>query len=355
MRPSRERLRNLGAALALAGLATGCVSSGGPGVAVDAVEADLVFGLEERPKLLAPANTQPGTVPSDFAAQPAIDVVDSPTVFKPFRNPAADRLPPIGGGGGTTPPVEECPTAPNTAAARDAAESHISGEIREGVYAWKREGVQRQGDVEVPITGFERRVVRNVEPASDRFDEDAYTFEVVQVLVDRPVVQVTTYLVKPDTAGQAQVAVPPAPATPRQGEPERGISIIRLEQFDEDGNGLGSTDFSSGLLQIPLPVVPNESFHSVAVSRFGDTYVQDGTVGARARVDACGDLVDGWRVHATQSSSNQPGEVELSYLIATQYGGMPVQEQISMTGADGSTFDVIFTLAQLDPSPLEAP
>lgn len=369
MRPSREHLRHLAVAVALAGVATSCVSPDDPGVAIDDFEADLVFGLEEAPDPIAPANTQPiaAGVPAAFQAGPPIDVVSTATVqaplqaqeFAPFRNPAADRLPPLRNlpGTGTGTNASACPTALPTAAARDVAESDISGPIREGVYEWKREGVQKKGDVEVPISGFERRVVRDVQPAPDTFDPDAYTFEVVQVLLDQPIVQVTTYLVKPNSSGQGEVVLgTPFPRFPRQGEPERGVSIIRFEQFDEDDNGLGSTDFNTGLLQLPLPVVPNESYQSVAVSRTGDTYVQDALVAGRARIDACGELIDGWRVTSTQTTSESPGStVSFSYLVATQYGGMPVQEQISTTTEDGSTLDVVFTIAQVDPTPLEAP
>jgi hypothetical protein len=73
----------------------------------------------------------------------------------------------------------------------------------------------------------------------------------------------------------------------------------------------------------------------------------------RGRVDACGDLVDGWRAESTQTRSDAAGSVAYNYLLATQYGGALILEEIHTTTADGSAFDVTFSLAQLHPDPPE--
>ena len=61
---------------------TACVSADDPGVSIDSIEADVVFGIEEEEEAL-PANTAPGPVPP-AALEESFDIGE-------FRNPAADR------------------------------------------------------------------------------------------------------------------------------------------------------------------------------------------------------------------------------------------------------------------------
>lgn len=341
-----RRHRELLAAVLLGMLATACVSEGPAGVAIDSVEADVVFGGKTEPTPALPANTDVGDVP-DAALNAGFEL-------PPFRNPAADRLPPL-----HSVDVEEaCPAAPPTAAAEKSAEVNITGEVREGVYLWKRAGTQKKvvagaDPITVEITGFERRIVRNVQPYEDSFDENAYTFEMVQTLLDRPVVQVRTFLVKPQTSAQVAPGGALVVDEPRVNDPEGGISLIKVEEFDENDQALGTFQPSNGLLMLGLPVDPAETFQSSATDpKSGQTIVQDARVAGRSRIDACGDLVDGWRVEATQTRSDASGQVVYNLLLATQYGGVPILEEISTTGADGSELHVTFTLGQLNPDPL---
>ena len=55
-----------------------------------------------------------------------------------------------------------------------------------------------------------------------------------------------------------------------------------------------------------------------------------------------------------RSQPGQIGEVTYNYLLATQYGGMPILEEISTVSADGVETNVIFTLGQLEPDPLDS-
>lgn len=334
-------------AVALAGLASAaCVSADAPGVSIDSVEADVVFGIDKPTDAVVPANTNVGDIPAD-ATSAGFD-------FGEFRNPAADRLPPLVE---AEPTPKTCPTAPPTAAARDQADATITGAPREGSYLWQRRGTQRtpKGEemVTTEIKGFERRVIRNVQPHDDPFDENAYTFEMVQSLLDRPVVQVRTFLVKPLTSAQVAPGGALVVDEPRANDPEGGVSLINIEEFDENDQRIGAFQPSNGLLYIGLPVDPAETFQSTATDpKTGQTIVQEATVRGRARIDACGDLVDGWRVESTQTRSDIAGTVSYNFLIATQYGGVPILEEISTTADDGSELNITFTLGQLDPDPL---
>lgn len=344
MRPRSTAL----ALLLLSALATSaCVSPNKPGVSIDSVEANVVFGIEKKKDAVLPANTDAGAVP-DAAQDGGFDFA--------FRNPAADRLPPLAS---YETVKATCPTAPPTAAADKSADADISGPIREGTYLWKRVGTQAKpnpsgGDpIKSEIKGFEKRIIRNVKPYDDEFDPDAYTFEMVQTLIDRPVVQVRTFLVKPHTSAQATPGGVPVVDEPRANEPEGGISLVKVENFSESGDSQGSFEPSEGLLLLGLPVDPSESFHSTATDpKSGQTIVQDAAVKGRARIDACGDLVDGWRVESTQTRSDAGGSVAYNYLVATQYGGALILEEIHTAGEDGSEFDVTFSLGQLNPDPV---
>ena len=345
-----RRSRELISLLLVMVTAAACVSPNDPGVAVENIEADLVFGIEEAPEAVLPANTNPGPIP-DGSLDTAFDM-------SRFRNPAADRLPPLG----ASDAVDPCPAAPPTAAAEVPAEASISGPVREGVYVWQREGSQITPNptggepVTQKISGFEKRIIRNVQPYDDPFDPDAYTFEMVQTLVDRPVLQVRTFLVKPLSSGQL---APDAGSTspvdePTITEPEAGISLIKVEEETENGEGLGTFEPATGLLMLGLPVAPSLAFQSQAIDpKSGQAIAQDGVVRGRARIDACGDLVDGWRVETNQTRSDVAGQVAYNFVIATQYGGVPILEEVSTVNADGIETNVIFTLGQLHPDPLE--
>jgi hypothetical protein len=338
-------------AIAVAFLATACVHAGDPGVAIENIEADVVFGIEE-PEPAVPANTNPGPIP-DAALDTGFDM-------SRFHNPAADRLPSLD----TVATEEACPKAPPTAAAERPTEATITGAPIEGVYLWQRSGTQivPSPDGADPVTkvisGFERRIIRNVQPFEDSFDPDAYTFEMVQTLIDRPVVQVRTFLVKPNSSAQAAPDLgsnSPIVDEPEVHEPEGGVSVIKIEEFGENDARLGSFEPATGLLLLTLPVSPTLEFESVAVDpKTGQTIVQDAHVRSRKRIDACGELVDGWRVETTQTRTDIVGEVTYNVLIATQYGGAPILEEISTVGVDGVETNVTYTLGQVTPDPLES-
>ena len=346
--PSRSNALFTAMGIVLA--AASCVSAGDPGVAIENIEADLVFGIEEAPGPVLPANTNLGAVP-DANLDGGLEFDMSR-----FRNPAADRLPPLRD---TVEAVSECPAALPTAAAEAAADVVVTGAVREGVYKWKRSGTQLLPNpaggepIRKEITGFEKRVIRNVQPYDDPLDPDAYTYEMVQTLIDRPVVQVRTFLVKPASQGQLAPGGAYAVDEPRVTEPEAGVSLLKVEEIAEDGTTLGTFEPTNGLLMIVFPVDPSEQFVGSAVDpKSGQAIMQQSAVRGRGRVDACGDLVDGWRVESTQTRSDVAGEVGYNYLIAPQYGGVPILEEISTVSAEGVEINVTLSLGQLVPDPL---
>lgn len=314
--------------LLLAVTTAACVRPDQPKVAVTKVEASLVFGVKPPPQPVAPALPQqaPATVEAPPPGAPPL----------PFPDLAFRPLPPT-----SAPARSECPPAPPTAVADEPADIRIGGDPRVGRYRWKREGA---------LSGFERRIVRNVRPEGDK----AYTFETVQPTVGRSTVTVKTFRVKTDPVTQGANpggVMPPS----RVGEPDRGVSLVRAHELDANGNPVATFEPPSPLLLLPLPVVQGEHYESVAVDpRSGQTMVLDVTVQRRQRIDACGDVVDGWLVDGKLTDTAAgAGAMEVAYIVATQFGGVLIQERFK-TGEGDEGVDITFTLGQLDPDPVPA-
>src|SRR5205085_404769 len=112
-------------------------------------------------------------------------------------------------------------------------------------------------------------------------------------------------------------------------------------------------NFNPGVLYLPLEVTPGEAFDSVGIDpRTGQVLQHQAKVLARERVDACGEIVDGWVVEATQTfSGSSTGTRTYRYIVATQLGGIIISEQIKATSPQ-SSIDVTLSLGQLKPAAL---
>ena len=79
--------------------------------------------------------------------------------------------------------------------------------------------------------------------------------------------------------------------------------------------------------------------------------VLDAEVRQQERIDACGDILEGWRVNAVIQSSASDTPITYNYIIAPQFGAVPLYEEVERQSADG-TAKLRFTLGQKDPSPV---
>jgi hypothetical protein len=253
----------------------------------------------------------------------------------------------------------------------------------QGQYRWKRSGTQTVANlpnVKLPVSGFEQRLVRNLVQVS----ETEYTFETVQPELSGNVTTISTFKVKlgavsktvappvepPDLTrptspvplpitppgNQPTLPKPPLPGSVSVGDPERGISLVKLQRVDAAGNS-SELAFSPGVLYLPLDIVPGEEFNAVGIDpRTGSVLQHQARVIKRDRVDACGEVVDGWVVESTQTFTG-PGQTApprtYRYLIAPQLGGIIISEEIHTSSPQGTT-DVVLSLGQLKPAPLPA-
>ena len=149
----------------------------------------------------------------------------------------------------------------------------------------------------------------------------------------------------------------PLPETLSVGDPERGISLVKLQRVDAAGNS-SELNFSPGVLYLPLEVVPGEEWNAVGIDpRTGSVLQNQAKVVKRDRVDACGDVVDGWAVESTQTFSGTGQTAPprtYRYIVAPQLGGIIISEEIHTATPQGTT-DVTLSLGQSKPSPLPAP
>jgi hypothetical protein len=376
-----RRARLAVAGVALLAVSAGCVKPDPPGVGIQKLAADIVFGVKPPAPDAPPPNLIPGQAGEDYAI-----------TFLPPSFPSAARFPDQGGSADSRParppssrlprptplsaPRLACPPAALNAFPAKEAGLTVEGTPAEGQYRWKRQGTQTVANlpgVQIPVTGFEQRLIRN----TVRISATEFIFETVQPELGGSVTTISTFKVKTDAVSRGAtvpvdpqlpgppedvdppVEVPSPPKPPgsvRAGEPERGISLTKLQRVDAEGNS-SELVFAPGVLYLPLPVEPGESFTSVGIdARTGSVLQHQARVLGRERVDACGEIVDGWAVEATQtfsgSASTAPPRT-YRYIVAPQLGGFIVSEEFHVTSPNGNT-DVVITLGQVRPSPLPA-
>jgi hypothetical protein len=342
---SRQRVLTVGLAV-VAMTAAGCVHPNDPKVAINKVEANLIFGVKP--------TAEPAPTPFQAAA------AEVPQVELPQQEDINFELPPPKSPVFTslTPAKSDCEPAPPSAAAELPVEPSITGDPRVGVYRWKIEGsvTGADGAVKGKNRQFEKRFVRNVQKVSDT----VYTFEQVQPVPGSQLVAINK--IRVNTAPVSENADPGfnnIATVPSVGEPERGITLDSVDYQDRTGNSVKTFQPTVGVLLLPLPVQSGESYKSVAVDpKTGQTIVHEATVTRRGRIDACGELADGWLVDATQTITDGGGQppqtISYSYIVGTQYGGELINERYSVTDPDGNLLTLEYTLGQLKGDPLPA-
>ncbi|MFZ6003523.1 MAG: hypothetical protein ACOYXM_06255 [Actinomycetota bacterium] len=345
---SRHRSRAL-LAVVLAAVVSACVSPGEPGVNVDTVQADIVFGVEQPPVGEVPPPTATGGPPSNGGLAPELRV--------PFFNRVGSRFSNVQY---TVPSSDaDCPTASPTEAPDVVAPDNASEPPAAGLYVWQRSGEQtvvvEGASYKSTISGYENRLVRAV----DKISETRWTFELVQPDLSGATL-VTTYAVNTDptevenpTTGNRGVAAPYVGQTTRAGEPLRGLTLERQEYYDGNGILVGEFDPADPVLLAPLPVLSGETWTSVGVDpRSGQTIRVDGIMSRRESVDACGSRLDAWLSDMTVTYSGDSETVrQLDLYVSTELGGMPIGERISESSNDGGKLDAFFEIGQRDPDP----
>ncbi len=331
--------------VALFGLvAAACGDQAEPTVRLQNVQADIVFGEIQPPNVAAPANQTTGPLgqADDFAEVDEFDFGDEDDkahLRGRFQPPPR--------------PIEPCPPAALTEFPDKEASLNVEGKPAVGLYRWVRSGEQTltaAPTLKIPISGFEKRLIRAVKAENNT----TFTFETVQSEMGSGQIVVTRYRVK--TAPTQQRV---GPTDVRVGEPDRGIAIYEIERLDpKTGASVSTFTPNPPVLILPLPIVPGEAFEGVGfdATNGGSLRIQ-GSVRKRQQVDACGEVIDGWLVEGTRTSSGlSPGSSASQpyhYIVATQLGGPIIQEYLESQDSQGSA-KVTFRVGQIVPDPLPA-
>jgi hypothetical protein len=359
LRPLRLRETTVIAVGFVGLLGAGCVQPSSPGVSVSPLKADIVFGVKDVVETPAPPpNFAPA--PVFFDDEPLLE--DDSFDQKVLEIPQLRPIP-------TTPTAaaapNPCPPAALTAFPAKIAEVHVDGMPKEGVYKFKRTlSATPTGGETATLEGYEQRVIRNIKPTAGSDHE--FSYEVLQPDNFNPgKFIVTTFRVNtnpaiiksveqaPQTVGVVPVPGAEAIVTPPQDEP--GIFVDRFEYLNKDGSRAGTFEPVRPLKYLPLDegiVRPGQTFDTVGIDATTGTVIRhQGTVLRKTRVDACGDVVEGWLVEAVQTSTDDLVERRYFYNVATQYGSLFIAENVTASGSDG-TGSVDLSLADIDPEPL---
>lgn len=322
--------RRLPVALALVALVgTACVKQDSPGVAIKSVKSQIVFGLAP------PAAAPPGVGP--LFDEDAFDIGEP-------QLPRVPRLP-------LPAPSVACRQATTTDSPEKAATTGVTTQPELGVYRWRANGELDYGTgTKIPIRNqpFERRVtgltpvetttlpVGGASP-NEPLVTTTFSYDVITDLTSGlggSIKRTDTYQVRNNpvavTGGTTAANIGRGITA---GDPERGVTLKKTSV--SIGGSTFSFEPATGLLLLPLSVNSGEQYQSVGVDPVnGAVIVLDAVVGKRTLVDACGDLVDGWKVVTRQTflppNVQQANAVvtQYEYVIATQLGGIIVYEKV---------------------------
>lgn len=322
------------ALIAVAFLGSACVSAKPHGLRVGKGQTDVVYGASESPPAQGAGTTVP-FVPTGDVLVGDFEVTQEGKLV-PKRRPTP------------LPPIVACPEAAATAVPAQPAGPTVPAAPVEGRYKWKREGtIKAAGPDGTPfdrgLTGFESRALVDVVS-----EEGAFSFKVVQEDPRTGILMRITYRVK---TGATRVQTPAASASANQGDP-LGVRLVRIEYLDpETGDPIPSRTFapSPPIPLLPLPVVQGATFAATSVDATTGVIEVAAQVVERRRVDACGDVVDGWHVKSTWRRTGR-ADLAYEYIIATQLGAMTIYERRDEEGESMEKAD--YSLAQLKPSPV---
>lgn len=359
---SVRRFRLAAGVLSALAVTGACSSEGTPGVRTDALQADIVFGVDlpEQDEV----SVSPVDIPiGELSVEPAGLTTLAVPRLEPFQNriPARFRDVPF-----TISPDQaaavECPRAPLGSAPSETAPDRPANLPKEGVYRYKISGTRKftysnGATMQVPVSGFQPRIVRNVEqPSATR-----WTYETVQPGGDGGVI-VSRWSV--NAAAQQRSAKPPyvGENAVRVSEPDGGLSLTSIQYYDGLGNDTEAFNPVTPVTYLPFPVLEGQEFSSVGVDARGAAQRVSGQALKQQTVDACGTLLDGWLVELDITDSRGAGVASANrreeIVVGTTVGALITSQRAVETfvAPDGTTVesDVTFSIGQLEPNPLPA-
>jgi hypothetical protein len=341
--------------------AGGCVSRPRPGLAVRALQSDIVFGFRPPAPVAIPPTAD---ITPEASVETAPPVPEQPTTGV-FEGHPVPTVP--------SPKQTLCPAAAEDAFPAQAATFDVSAPPQSGRYRWKETVEQPLGNGKTITTlSFFNHDIIHVSPVTVSPNPASGLPGAVVGTPTNPVrtftyddeihnpdgsTTTTTYQVKQN---QVQINQTLQVGTNIQaGPPDRGVAIVKVVTASADGKVLSTFAPTSPVLLLPLDVVAPGSFNSTGVAPDGSTLSVNGQVTKRARVDACGTIIDGWEVVSQQvftpsDPSQEASTVNDTYYVGTQIGGLLTYESKSLPAQlqTASSPTVIDSIGQLHPDPI---
>jgi hypothetical protein len=252
-------------------------------------------------------------------------------------------------------PAPTCRTAgPLDAAAQPATDTATLSPAQTS-YQWRVSGSYTNGGTTVQFPTAATVNVSNDTPVSSNGE---YSFDVTDTAGGLGGTQsvTTTYQVVPEPQGGEVGGVSTTQAS--------GIYITRVATSEPSTGAQVVFTPSPPILYLPFPATSTQPSWTVDSANSGTSGGSAGTVEqltativGRGRVDACGTILDSWKVHATGTitSASQSLNVDETYYVGTEYGGIPLEQSVTYTGTNGgatitSTSTQTMSVIPLNPS-----
>jgi hypothetical protein len=332
MSPILRRSRFL-VVLSLLPLAGACVHPNDPGVAIKALQSDIVFGI----KASAPDAIPPLAAPPAFEVNQPVD--EGPEFIAP--DPTPTTVPRVR----TPAPVipDPCPPALASAFPKEGVTFGVPRVPAAGSYKWKR-------IVSTPLpaalgsgasvsTSYTRHEITNVSnpvqtPNPLTPNEPTTTFTFDDSVFTPTGSLTTTYQVKNNAPrqvlqGNQNFGGGVAAGTGKSvegGAADRGVAILKTVLKDTSGKTVSTFAPNPPVLILPLDVVTPSSFDSLGVDpTTGASMAINGDIIGKDRIDACGEIVDGWKIASSQTFTSATGErsvTDTTYFVSTPLGAV---------------------------------
>ncbi len=276
------------------------------------VPSDVILGDQSTPTPSAQPSAAPVSV-VPLPLPPSIVTLPPP----PFEVPPSGGPPPSPPPPLPTPPA--CPSEDLLAAPKLEAPTTVSKPPVQAAYLFDNVGTFSVSGADARKGSFPARTLRIIN--NIRSTQGSFLYDVAERIGD--------------TTTTTTFGVVSEPALPTQ---EAGLFLQKMTYERTDGSTASFTP-SPQLKLAGFPLVRGAVTEQRAVDPQTQTAMSyTSTVEGKARVTACGEPLDSWTVHLTEGtllSPTQELEFDSTYQIATQYGGIVVQDAIAFTGTDG--------------------
>jgi hypothetical protein len=306
-------------ALLVLGVLAGCGPSAGLDVGVKHEGAGVFFGVTPNPTPTPPPPPPHAELVPNFPA-PLVAPPRPPSKPSPTPSPSPSACPTPG-------PVTYPKVAATTTATQPPAQATY--DFRYTGTETFNPGMANQQVKQLPTTGT-HQVVNVSQPAADGH----YSFDIVELY--NGFTTTTTFLVEPTSTPSLL------------GTAQAGLYLQSMKSTDSSGATPSFTPQPPVEL-VPFPVNPGTQFQSAGVDPLTRTTMEEdspgGVVGTHENVPTCGDVVDSWHVGINGRFIKDQGNTVTTFVItfnvATQYGGLLVQQHTVENGTDqvsGQTF-----------------